>query len=833
MAESRLKVILETSGTGKIKNARSAVDQLKKAVQGLDAAYKKTIPLQDKVSRGFSNLGAKALGAARGIRGAAKSLSSLQGVLSGIAVGALFKGAIDEAVAYEAAIQRIGRLEGTFKQLAGLQETAAQSAEKLFVSQTSAAKAYADLGARLGPAISDVKELQAVYEGLEIVLLKNAKSTGEAASLQLQLNQALGKGVLNGDEFRSIAENAPEVLRQLATDAGISEQAIKDLATQGGITRDKLIKAFAGLRNSGIEDFNALLETNLGKIRKYDKAVSDLQLTIGNELLPVFTPLIEALTFIAKAFVALPAPVKRFLVALTGVLAVVSVLAPLIAGLTIAIIAFGGKVLIIASLVTALGLALFELPNILRTVADEFAFVGKFFQDVWKGVTDFIRDTWIALTSQMKRLWRATTQFLLQALRFFGFGSGEVFEDISAAWSQLTTFMGRVFTEMLNGLGEQFNKFFLIFATAAKFAISNAGPFGALAKLLGNLGNIKFPSFSSSSGLERLDIDFPEGGPLPEDESGGGKSSRAAKAKAKAQKDQLRAARDLLRASLDEKAILEETTKLGKIKIKGAIDLSKIAIKYGRLAEKAVTDEEVQTLVIAQSTEALNAKTKQAQALGKEYENIADNFKNIFKEGEEIDKKLKGPWEDLAKQVIPAVGDAIQDSIVTALEAAIKGTDDLGKSLQSIASSLLKQVGGMFLNAGFNGLGGALKLPGFTPMAEGGYVTGPTPALVGEGGEPEYVVPASKMSDALARYSQGVRGDAVIDGPSQAGSSSDTALASAPINISTGPVMQFEGTNYVTQKEFAAGVKSAAQQGEQRALRRLASSPGQRRKVGI
>ena len=118
-------------------------------------------------------------------------------------------------------------------------------------------------------------------------------------------------------------------------------------------------------------------------------------------------------------------------------------------------------------------------------------------------------------------------------------------------------------------------------------------------------------------------------------------------------------------------------------------------------------------------------------------------------------------------------------------------------------------------------------------MASGGYVTGPTPALIGEGGEPEYVVPASKMNGAMARYSQGVRGDAVIDGPSPSGGFGNTSVGSAPINISTGPVMQFEGANYVTQKEFVAGVKSAAQQGEQRALRRLSSSPGQRRKVGI
>ena len=829
MAESRLKVILETSGTGKIKNARTSVDLLKKAVQGLEAAFKKTIPLQDKVARGFSNLGAKALGAARGIKGAAKSLSSLQGVLGGLAVGALFKGAIDEAVAYEAALSRIGRLEGQFKQLAGLQETAAQSAEKLFVSQTSAAKAYADLGARLGPAISNVKELQAVYEGLEIVLLKNAKSTGEAASLQLQLNQALGKGVLNGDEFRSIAENAPEVLRQLAIDAGISEQAIKDLATQGGITRDKLIKAFANLRNSGIEDFDALLETNLGKIRKYDKAISDLQLTIGQELLPVFTPLIESLTYIARLFSALPAPIKRFLVALTGVLAVVSVLAPLIAGLTLAVVVLGAKFVLAAALITALGLALLELPSILQVVADKFAFVGKFFQDVWKGVTDFIRDTWIALNSLISRAWRKTTEFLMTALRFFGFGSGEVFEDVGNGWKIMVDFMAETWSGLFKGIGEQLKKFGAAFGSA----ITNIpGPIGDLARFLSLLGSIELPSFDVNSGLKNLDIDFPDSGSLPEGDESGGKSGRAAKAKAKAQKDQLRAARDLLRASLDEKALLEETTKLGKIKIQGAIDLSKIAIKYGRLAEKAKTDEEVQTLVIAQSTEALNAKTKQAQALGKEYDNIANKFKSVFQEGKEIDDAIKGPFEDLAKQVIPAVGTAIQDSIVTALEAAIKGTDDLGKSLQKIASSLLKQVGGMFLNAGFKGIQGQM-FPNLFGNAEGSYISTPTPALIGEGGEPEYVIPQSKMDGAMSRWGSGQSGSQVLaDGGEMVGGGSALADQPPQINISGG-VMQVGGEDFVRLDQIPSIIAQSAKAGEAKALRSLQMSPSARRMAGV
>lgn len=49
-------------------------------------------------------------------------------------------------------------------------------------------------------------------------------------------------------------------------------------------------------------------------------------------------------------------------------------------------------------------------------------------------------------------------------------------------------------------------------------------------------------------------------------------------------------------------------------------------------------------------------------------------------------------------------------------------------------------------------------------FAEGGFVTSPTRALIGEGGEPEYVIPASKMAGAMARYASGLRGGGVIDG---------------------------------------------------------------------
>lgn len=124
------------------------------------------------------------------------------------------------------------------------------------------------------------------------------------------------------------------------------------------------------------------------------------------------------------------------------------------------------------------------------------------------------------------------------------------------------------------------------------------------------------------------------------------------------------------------------------------------------------------------------------------------------------------------------------------------------------------------------------------PFAEGGYVTGPTNALIGEGGEPEYVIPRSKMRESMARYSRGARGSSVI--PSQAGGgdsemSGGTAVA-APIDVRY-TVERINSVDYVTADQFQLGMQRAAQQGaaegERRTLRSLKNSPGTRRGVGM
>ena len=86
-------------------------------------------------------------------------------------------------------------------------------------------------------------------------------------------------------------------------------------------------------------------------------------------------------------------------------------------------------------------------------------------------------------------------------------------------------------------------------------------------------------------------------------------------------------------------------------------------------------------------------------------------------------------------------------------------------------------------------------------FAQGGVVGGPTLAMVGEGGEREYIVPESKMARASANYLAGMRGRAVIPafaeggvvGPGGGGGAANTT-----VQITTGPVLQQDGQRYVT-----------------------------------
>ena len=119
-------------------------------------------------------------------------------------------------------------------------------------ARSSIVEEYADLYARIMRNSKGVaKSEQEVADATNIVSKAFAVG-GAAASEQaagvLQLGQALGSGVLQGDELRSIRENAPVLAQAIADEFGTTISGLKDLGAQGKLTSERVLTAILKAR---------------------------------------------------------------------------------------------------------------------------------------------------------------------------------------------------------------------------------------------------------------------------------------------------------------------------------------------------------------------------------------------------------------------------------------------------------------------------------------------------------------------------------------------------------------------------------------------------------
>jgi tape measure domain-containing protein len=197
------------------------------------------------------------------------------------------------------------------------------------------------------------------------------------------------------------------------------------------------------------------------------------------------------------------------------------------------------------------------------------------------------------------------------------------------------------------------------------------------------------------------------------------------------------------------------------------------------------------------------------------------------------------------KQLRLEIKDILAQGMQSAIEGLITGTKTLGQALADVAKSL----GSMFLQRGIQGMLG--KMPffaaaapaaegayfsnGIKPFAAGGMVTKPTMGLIGEAGEDEYVIPASKMAQSMQRYSAGARGESVIPGTGQS-SAGGGANAQTTVNYS-GPILNFNSEEFVPKSAVGQIINSAvsrgAAAGENRTLSTLKNSRSRRSSLGL
>lgn len=170
-----------------------------------------------------------------------------------------------------------------------LQEMIFQSAQRSRASYADTANAVAALGLRAKAAFSNNTEAVAFTEVLNKMFTIAGASRGEMSSATLQLTQALGSGVLRGEEFNAVFEAAPNVMQAVADYIGKPIGQLRNMASEGQITADIVKKALFAAANETNDKFNSM-----------PKTIGQIWNDISNQALKAFQPVLLKINEVAN-----------------------------------------------------------------------------------------------------------------------------------------------------------------------------------------------------------------------------------------------------------------------------------------------------------------------------------------------------------------------------------------------------------------------------------------------------------------------------------------------------------------------------------------------------
>ena len=217
-------------------NLNTTMARLATATNALNTATTRANTAINQLGGNASNANAQA----KGLMG---TLSSLQGVLMG-SIGSLAGFGI---------LKTADEMQNLNSQIKNITNS---ESEYLLVKQRVQAiadKNYNDVNATTGLYASSARALanlgKSQVEALDftnavaLAMRTGGRSAGEQASAITQLGQAMGANVVQGDEFRSLAENAPILLELVAKRLGVLPGQLKALAADGKITGEVMFDA--------------------------------------------------------------------------------------------------------------------------------------------------------------------------------------------------------------------------------------------------------------------------------------------------------------------------------------------------------------------------------------------------------------------------------------------------------------------------------------------------------------------------------------------------------------------------------------------------------------
>lgn len=375
-----------------------------------------------------------------------------------------FAGATKAADAADAYVNAQSRLKiiNNGQDPAALQAQVFDAANRSRGDFTTMADSVAKLGLLAGDSFNGNNEILKFTELMQKSFKVSGASTQESQAGMYQLTQAMASGKLQGDEFRSIMENAPMLADAIAKFTSKSKGDLKTMSAEGTITADiiknslfaaadDINKKFAtmpmtfgdtmtllkndALQNFGpvIERMNQMLNSDSGK-QFFEGLTRSISVAAGiaNGFLTVIGAVmnfmmnnsnivIGALTAVAAAFLVMGASaLVAWLMAEWPMLLVIAGITAIVATALHMGATFGQVIGFTAGLFTYLGVAIWDtIANAWNIVVDFLEFFANVFVDPVYAAQKLFYDLGQTFGGQMVNMLRAAESFGGGFMKFF------------------------------------------------------------------------------------------------------------------------------------------------------------------------------------------------------------------------------------------------------------------------------------------------------------------------------------------------------------------------------------------------------------------------------
>lgn len=199
------------------------------------------------------------------------------------AIGSMMGGLVSKADTFIQIMARLNTVADGTKAGQELQDSLMAAANRSRSGFSEMADSVAKLRSQAGEAFKNNDEAIAFAEQLNKLYKLGGASLEQQKAGTLQITQALASGVLRGDEFNSMMENAPLVAQKLAQHLGVGVGQLREMAKNGQLTGDALKNALLGSAVATNEEFARLPMT-----------FGDMVTQIKNVGMYAFQPLIQS-----------------------------------------------------------------------------------------------------------------------------------------------------------------------------------------------------------------------------------------------------------------------------------------------------------------------------------------------------------------------------------------------------------------------------------------------------------------------------------------------------------------------------------------------------------